>query len=279
MVYSGGRLFENTMVFFGRHFSKIFKAFALIAVISIGLLYFSYGSGDGLSSSEIWFDPSGDYWLYFFDYSNYSFMFPVMSMMFAVLVFVCLGLFVKDKDVINTLTSKQHWIRIGIISILAGLISNLLFFLNFWFAYILLMFLLPLLISISFVFVFQKENLFRSIIHGINLHFYRFQLPLGLTFKFGILMVVMMFLMFMLFMIFPSMMMDLFEVDGERYELIWSFIDLFGFYLVFFAGIGSIVCAMGQMYFTVNEILSAENLKKRIEGFGQSKKILGYERE
>lgn len=278
IVYSGGRLFENTMVFFGRHFSKLFKPFAIMAAVSGGVLYFTYGF-ELLIEPDWWLTPDDDSWMFLFNYNNFPMLFPWMSLMFALVIFICIRLFVKTVAINNLVNMKKVWFRLGAISLILGVVSNFLFFINFWLAYLLMIFLYPLLLTIGFAFVFEKKNLFRAISHGINLHFYRFSISMGLSLKFGVLMILMVFLIMYFLVIFPSLIVGLFDVKDGQYDFIWAVLDIFGFYIGLFLGTGIMACAMGQMYFTVSEILSAENLKKRIEGFGQSKKILGYERE
>lgn len=277
-IYTGGQLFENTMIFFGRHFTRLFRFLALFAAIAAAVLGFAY-KDDLLYLADAWFDPSHAGWFYFINFKEYTVMFPVMSVLFSAVVFLFILVFIKNVKTGNGLPAGKAITRAVVLSVFAGTVTNLLFFLNFWLAYIISVFLLPLLITIGVTVAFHNAGFFRSVVYGIRLFFYKYNLPFGLSVKFGILMIVMLLLMFTFVMMFPRLLFELFDINPARYEIILSLLDVFAVYLIVFSGIGMMVSAMGQMYFTVYEIITAENLLSRIEDFGRSKKILGYERE
>jgi uncharacterized membrane protein SpoIIM required for sporulation len=276
-IYSAGQLFENTMGFLGRHFSSMLKPALWLSVLSVVSIYVVLGDEFNELSQE-WLTPGHNYWMYFFNFTAFNYLPPVVAVCFAMAFLLYFRKFFKQD--FNGLTIKKPSLgRIIGMSFFVSCIISIMFFMNFWLAFIVLIFLIPILLSIAFVFLTEKVNFFNAIGRGIHLFFYRKSISLGTIFRAGLLIPVSVFFVKVLLGLFPELIIFLMNMDEDQYLLMWSLLDIFSFFVPVYLGLGMFVIAIGNLSFTIREIQTADNLLARIDNFGQSKKILGYERE
>ena len=277
-IYSIGELFEHAMGFTVRRFSVQLKPFALLAALSAGIVYVSVADEFNFLSIN-WHNPYHASWMYFFDYSVHRLLFPFILIACTVVITLALRSFIIQGNPALSLQKPPGLLRFVFISLLIAMMTNLLFFLNFWLAFFVLMFLFPVMAMVAFVFVVEDRSIFYAIGRGLHMFFYKSSLAAGLVFRVGFLIILVMFFLFVFLMTLPAFLIMLLDLDYDQYATVLNLLNIFAFYLALYFGVGMMVIAMGRLYFTMHEMLTAENLLHRIAQFGKSKKILGYERE
>lgn len=277
-VYSANQLFENTLVLIRSGFAKYFKSVFFLTLFGSLITVFLLDREIDISYG-LWLNPELEEWPAFLNYTMLPILFFLNSLGFAVLLFAFINPFLKVQHVAGTAKNKTPHLRLILISIFTALVVNGMFYLGFWPAYLILIFLFPVLMIVAFAFIHQKVSIFRAFKLGFIYYFDNLSQGFELSFKFGILQIVFVILVEQFGFYLPEFIISLIDVAPHHYFLYLTILEGFLFYFVLFFGIGLIVSSMGLLYFSAHEKLTSEGLFRRIDQFGENKKIFGYERE
>lgn len=277
-IYTKNQLFENTLIFMRTRFGKFIRVILLLSILGSISSVFIVSQMTELSNN-IWLDPDKVYWPAFLSYENLPILYVLNSFGLAVIIFAAMKPLSGLK--LDSLPGKKYIpnLRLGLMGLIMSMIVNGFFFLGFWVPFLILVLLFPMLMMVSFVFVNQKVNYFASFGAGFKYYFDNFMSGLELSFKFGALQVVFLILMNNVIFRLLDYLMVFVDIPYDHYYFYLAVLQGILFFFVLFFGIGLIIVSIGLLYFSSYESQTAENLFKRIDAFGETKKILGYERE
>ncbi|MCF8366163.1 MAG: stage II sporulation protein M [Bacteroidales bacterium] len=278
VVYTASQLFENTLVLIRSGLLKYLKAISILAIA--GSLLTTYIVNREIDiSSGVWLNPGLPDWPAYLNYSSNPVLYYLNSLGLAALLFVFIKPITKSTRAFQTSNKNLQSLKLISVSIGIGLMVNGFFYLGFWPAYLILIFLFPPLVMVASTFVNQKVNIFKALKFGFTYYFSDYFKGLELSFKFGILQIIFLILLEQFLFLFPEFVIPFFDIPYQHYYFYLTVLQGFLFYFVLFFGIGLIALSIGLLYFSSHEKLTSEGLLQRIDHFGESKKIFGYERE
>ena len=277
-VYSANQLFENTMILITSGTKRYIRPLLVIAILgSVLTIYFV--SGHFTIAKGFWTDFRSGAWPLYLHYKTFPQIFLLNAIAFAVVLFIFIkplaGLKFKKPGGVKF----KRVSRAAIISITISILINVLFFIGFWPAYLISILIFPVLMMVAFVFVNQQVGIFRATGNGIRYFIDESRKTFELSFKFGFLLIVFILLISRFVDFSLDFVLPYFDISTDHYFHVRAVIEGSLFLFVHCFGIGLIVSSIGLLYFSARESQTADNLLMRIDNFGGSKKLLGYERE
>lgn len=215
-------------------------------------------------------------WPYLFNYDLQPVMFFVNLMVMSVFFYLAYGALAKITGTDLQLTGKIFKTRLLLVAIFLSLIINALFILGFWIGFILIVIIFPLLAMFAFTYLKTSSLMAASIRDGWQYFFYESGNSIVLVLKAGFIALLFIYIYNSIAGTITTMLLLMMGSFAGNFTYF-----IFGvcFMLSIYLGALLIISTIGVLYLAKHEKITAEHLLGRIERFGQSRKIFGYERE
>ncbi len=272
---TGTQMLEGAIMSFGKILKRIIWPVVILTSIKTLVLMLLYKD-----FWVYWFlfeiDISDQGWPYVFNYDLQPVMFFVNLVLMSFFFYLAYKNFAQLTVTDLPLTGKAFKTRLAVVAVLLSLLINALFIVGFWIGFLILIFLFPLVAMFAFTYLKTSLLMTNSVKEGWEYFFYKSGKSFGLILKAGFITLLFIYIYSRIANTFIYMLLAF--VNPFAGHFIHFILGLF-FILSIYLGVLLIVSAIGVLYLAKQEVITAEHLLNRIDNFGQSRKIFGYERE
>ncbi len=283
-IKTSGEIFSDVFIFYRKYF-KQFAITSLFATSFYCLMVFMFA---GKSPTTLFSYPYSTFGIatvfdQFFTNEHIVYLPLVNMLIYSVLTFVGFSMLIKHTGKMPSKKErKKGYFMLNFLKVLlVTVLWNLIFYLNNPFLiFLAAVFLIPIILFYGYTMFVENTDPFRALGKTISTYSRKFSQLYGAYFLIA-------FVGMMFFFILDTMLAWFYidmvgwninleqEAKNELLNVMLTFSSIFAFTLISLA----IISAVGLIYYSILEVITANSLKERIAAMGTTKKIKGLDRE